>query len=363
MIILFLFILIGFFILLLYSPGTVKPYTDNAGKQLPGSVAEKIFIQIGGVKQGMFIKSKNTNNPVLLYLHGGIGFPNYFLIDKFKPGLEDYFTVCYWERRGGGLSYSSTVTKESMNLNQLTEDAIEVTNYLRKRFNKDKIYLFAHSGGTPIGLMTAAKEPGLFHAYIAMGQITNQVASEKLAYEYMLEEYKKGGNQKRIDQLKKFAVSESDSNVIAFFKSGLRDNTMHELGIGTMRNMKSVFRDIFLPVWACKAYTIKEKWNIWKSKITFQPKTNLVNEILKTDFTVMIQQLDIPVYFFSGKYDLTVNINLSKDYFTKLLAPVKGFYTFSNSAHSPLFEEPEKVRRIIEQDILKGKNDWADGKQ
>ncbi len=31
-----------------------------------GSISEKVFIDINGVKQGIFIKGKNTNNPVLL---------------------------------------------------------------------------------------------------------------------------------------------------------------------------------------------------------------------------------------------------------------------------------------------------------
>jgi hypothetical protein len=48
-----------------------------------------------------------------------------FLIDKFDPGLEDIFTVCYWEQRGGGLSYSKEVTAERMNFGQLTSDAMK----------------------------------------------------------------------------------------------------------------------------------------------------------------------------------------------------------------------------------------------
>jgi len=44
----------------------------------------------------------------------------------------------------------------------------------------------------------------------------------------------------------------------------------------------------------------------------------------------------------------------------KLQAPVKGFYTFNQSAHSPIFEEPERVKQIIELDILKGKTNLAD---
>ena len=347
-------------ILLVYSPGTIEPYLDESGKPIPGSISEKTFINIGGVKQGMFIKSKNTNNPILLYVHGGPAFPNYFLIDKFNPGLEDYFTVCYWEQRGGGLSYTPEVTLQSMNFNQLASDAIDVTNYLRKRFDKEKIYIMAHSGGTPIALIAVQKEPKLYYAYIGMGQITNQTESERIAYKYMLEQYKEVGNQKRINELNKYPVLDADSNIISYYKSNIRDQYMHELGIGTMHKMKSVFWEIFIPVWTCKAYTLREKINIWKSKFSFLPKTNLINEMLTTDFTSKVPKLDIPVYFFSGKFDLTVNTNLSQKYLTQLHAPLKGFYTFNNSAHSPLFEEPELVKQIIEKAVLKNKNSMAD---
>jgi pimeloyl-ACP methyl ester carboxylesterase len=99
--------LVSFWIyLLIMSPGTPVQFIDKDATVLEGSISEKIFVNIGGVKQGMFVRSKNPDNPVLLFLHGGPGFPNYFLFEKFKPGLEDFFTVCYWEQRGGGLSYS-----------------------------------------------------------------------------------------------------------------------------------------------------------------------------------------------------------------------------------------------------------------
>jgi pimeloyl-ACP methyl ester carboxylesterase len=354
------FILVLTCVVLLYSPGKIEQYVDDTGKLIPGSIAEKTFIKIGAVMQGMFIKSKNINNPVLLYVHGGPAFPNYFLIDRYKPGLEDFFTVCYWEQRGGGLSYTSEVTLESMNFNQLASDAIEVTNYLRKRFAREKIYIMAHSGGTPIALLAVQKEPALFYAYIGMGQITNQAASEKMAYKYMLDTFTADGNQKSVTELKKYPVLDADSNIIPFYKSKVRDQYMHESGIGTMHKMKSVFWDIFIPVWTCKAYTLKEKINIWKSKFSFLPKTNLINEMLETDFSSEVPALEIPVYFFSGKFDMTVNIDLAKAYLNNLNAPIKGFYTFNNSAHSPLFEESMLVRQIIEKDILKNKNSLAD---
>jgi pimeloyl-ACP methyl ester carboxylesterase len=33
-------------------------------------------------------------------------------------------------------------------------------------------------------------------------------------------------------------------------------------------------------------------------------------------------------------------------------APRKGFHTFPDSAHSPIFEEPERARRILREEVL-----------
>jgi pimeloyl-ACP methyl ester carboxylesterase len=338
--------------LLFISPGKPKTFKDEKGNILKGSISEKIFVTIGGVKQGMFIRSKNTDNPVLLFVHGGPGFPNYFLFEKYNPGLEDYFTVCYWEQRGGGLSYSPEISIESMTLEQLTSDAIEVTNYLRERFEKEKIYIMAWSGGTTIALPAVSKAPQLFHACIAMAQITRQRESEKIAYDFMVNHYTEINDQKSVKALQKYNQLETESDLIAFFNSGTRDKLMHELGIGTMRNIKSVFKDIFLPVWTCRAYTLSEKYNIWKSKIMFLPKTNLKTETLSTDFSATFPEISVPIYFASGKYDLTVNVDLSKDYFNRLKAPLKELYIFGNSAHGPLFEEPKHFMEIIVKNVL-----------
>ncbi len=342
------------------SPGTPEQFFDKEGKVLDGSISEKIFVNIGGVKQGMFIRSKNMDNPVLLFFHGGPGFPNYFLIEKFYPGLEDYFTVCYWEQRGGGLSYNPEVTIESMTLDQLSSDAIEVANYLKERFSKDKIYIMAWSGGTTIALPAVSKAPQLFHAYIAMGQITRQRESERIAYDFIMKQLNEQNDQRSVKELKRFNHLTTESDLISFYNSAARDNLMHKLGIGTMRSMKSVFKDIFLPVWTCRAYTLREKFNIWKSKMMFLPKTNLKNETLTTDFSTSFPEINIPIYFVSGKYDLTVNVDLSRDYYNRLKAPLKGFYTFRNSAHGPLFEEPAKMKQILRVDVLEAKNKLAD---
>ncbi len=80
----------------------------------------------------------------------------------------------------------------------------------------------------------------------------------------------------------------------------------------------------------------------------------------KHDLREYVTDLKIPVYFFSGLYDYTVNYSLFEDYLKKINAPVKGFYLFEDSAHSPIFEEPEKVNNIMMEDVINGRNHMAD---
>lgn len=334
------------------SPGRPQPFLDDSGNVLDGSISEKIQVEIGGVSQGMFIRGKNINNPVLLFLHGGPGMPEYFLSEKYQTGLEDMFTVCYWEQRGAGISYTKGMSGDSITSAQLISDTIAVTNYLRERFGQEKIYLMAHSWGTFIGIQAAAEAPELYSAYIGMGQISDQGASEKLAYAYMLDQYEAFGNTRMVDQMKKYPLLEDDAATLPFFISMLRDQTMHQLGIGTMHDMTSVVTGIFLPVMGSHAYTAGEKITLWRAKAFLRSETGLLEELFSTDLSVKVPALQIPVYFMSGIYDYTVSYELSRQYFDKLQAPVKGFYTFKNSAHTPLFEEPEKFLQILRDDVL-----------
>ncbi len=74
----------------------------------------------------------------------------------------------------------------------------------------------------------------------------------------------------------------------------------------------------------------------------------------------IVPELVIPKYSISGAHDLTVNVNLSRAYLKKLRASVKAFYTFEDSAHSPMFEEPEKFLAVMNEDVLHGFTALAD---
>ena len=280
--------------------------------------------------------------------------PEYFLERRHPSGLDEHFTVVWWERRGSGLSYRGARGR-GITPARLVDDTISLTEYLRDRFGQPKIYLLGHSGGTFIGIQAAARAPELYHAYIGVAQMSRQLRSEQLAHAYMLRRFTDEGDRRMARKLASITMGDSIPLPAAYLH--VRDIAMHRLGIGTMHDMRSVV-GLVLEAIRCPSYTPREKLDLWRGKI-FHDK-ELWNAQLATDLTALVPELDLPAYFVHGVHDYTVSYGEAKAYFRELSAPVKGFYTFEGSAHCPMFEEPERMRQILLEDVLRGSVQHAD---
>jgi pimeloyl-ACP methyl ester carboxylesterase len=341
------------------SVGKVKQFVDENGKIIEGSIAEKTFVNVNGTSLGMFIMAKDSNKPVLLYLGGGPGIPMMVMEKNYPSGLENEFILCYPEYRGTSLSYDPDTPVESMTIEQYVDDTVEITNYLLNRFKQEKIYLVGHSFGSYVGIKVVDQHPELYHAYIAVAQISDPIESEMLAYDYMYEQYKAQGNTRMTKWFEKYPVTSPEDVEKYITSSLLRDTAMHDLGVGSAHGMNSVISGIFFPSLRNTVYTPAERINIWRGKI-FAGKTPVGLSHLFFNAFSEIPEIEVPIYFFAGIYDYTVCYSLQQKYYEYIKAPLKAFYTFQNSAHSPPYEEPEKALEILTQDVLNGKKTLSD---
>lgn len=296
----------------------------------------------------MILKAKDVRKPVLLYLHGGM--PDYFLTQRYPTGLDEEFVVCWWDQRGAGLSFHPGRAAAPVTLEQLVSDAIAVTNYLRRRFDRERIYLMGHSGGSFVGMHVVARAPELYHAYIGVAQMANQARSEKRAYDYMLQRYREQGNARMVRKLESCTVA-ADGHIPAAYLA-LRDPAMHRLGIGTMRRMKSVVTGLFFESFRNRDLTLGEKINLWRGKMA-TGVSSVWTEMLAMDLSTRVPEVRVPAYFFHGIHDYTCSYAEAASYVDALNAPLKRFYPFEHSAHSPMFEEPGRMMQIIRQDIVR----------
>jgi pimeloyl-ACP methyl ester carboxylesterase len=317
-------------------------------------LAEKIRVPINGVPQGMILESKDVTQPVLLYLHGGM--PDYFLTRRHPTGLDELFTVCWWEQRGSGLSFDPGADPRLVTLDQLVADTLAVADYLRARFGRDRIYLMGHSGGTFLGMHVIARSPERFHAYVGVAQMADQRRSEFIAYQRLLRAFRAAGDTRMVRRLEAAPVTPA---AVPDGWLAVRDAAMHRAGGGTLRTVRSVATGILLESLRCPGYSLRDKANLWRGKIT-SGVSSMWTVMLRTRLAEEVPRVSLPVFFVHGAHDLTCSIDVARDYFTSLQAPLKAFYTFDDSAHSPLFEEPDRFRAVLRDDVLAGRRTLAD---
>ncbi len=323
-----------FIVWAIMSPGKIRQYTEA------NSLSEKFVMDINGAPNGFFINSRNINNPVLLFVSSGPGTDDYVFNDKYKDmHLEDEFTMVYWDYRYMGIAYNGKIDVDSVNIDNLLDDTYAVTEYLKERFNKDKIYIMGFSGGTHIALREAARNPENYHAYIGMAQcVTDSYENDTLMYNFMKGVFESKGDKKRLKKLEN-SVNHLDDGNIKCKDWYAYVNLLHDAGGGTILN-KTEFEGVVLPIITCKCYTIKEKINYVVGMKKYRT-TPLNEELSDHDYRKSISVFDLPVFFISGEYDYNCPWELVEDYFRIIEAPAKGFYKIPGSAHSPLWENPD----------------------
>lgn len=87
-------IVIAIYVILPPSLGKMPLFYDDNGDVISSSISEKTYVDVDGTKLGMLIIAKDKTKPVLLFLGGGPGIPEYLLEYEYPTGLLRMSLLC-----------------------------------------------------------------------------------------------------------------------------------------------------------------------------------------------------------------------------------------------------------------------------
>jgi len=344
----FIVILLLYIILMLY-----KSYLRILTKiKTPNGVSALEQIELGGLKQWIFIRGTDQKNPVMIFLHGGPGEPALGMSSSRKLDAEliKHLTVVHWDQRGAGKSYNSDIPVQTMTLDRLVEDLNELIDYLRDRFKLQKVFIVGHSGGTTIGIKTAYKYPEKIHAYVGVAQIINDYEGERISYDFIVEEAEKSGDVKKLKKIKAIGLPPYDTPKKYFEKSRLIGRYGGFVHSNTLKQIGSVFFSYL----TSPEYTFLEGVRTMRGKGLHFTMMAMYDELKTINFSEEIKSIKVPIYFFAGKYDMITPTILVKNYFNSLDAENgKYLFLFENSAHFLIKEEREKYQDLLINTVLR----------
>jgi pimeloyl-ACP methyl ester carboxylesterase len=326
-------------------PATTHPIVGPDGESLPGSIAQLITVPIGGHEQAMMIRGRRIDNPVLLYLAGGPGGTDLGAM-RADAGLEQDFVVVTWDQRGAGKSYSALDPVETLTVEQMVADTIEVTNYLRDRFDEDKIYLVGNSWGTILGTLVVQQHPELFHAYVGTGQMVSPRETDIMFYEDTLVWAERTGDDKLAVTLRRNGPPPYE-NLLDYEPAISHEHAWNPYpDLDTSKEMPF---NLFVP-----ENSLMDRINGLRAFLdTFSV---LYPQIQGVDFRHDIPSLEVPVYVVIGIHEARGRALLANEWFEMLEAPSKEMIVFEHSGHRPLFEEPaafaEVMKRVLDNNDM-----------
>lgn len=297
-------------------------------------VNEKSFIVLGGESQYVEMSGVSTKNPVLLFLHGGPGWPQTPHLRYFNADLTKSVILVAWEQSGCGKSFMNNPEPKILTLEQLVKDAHELTQFLKQKFDQKKIYLAGFSWGSALGLHLVHQYPEDYAAYFGISQIIDINRSIDLSREWIKRQAiikKDEETLKLVAQLEHKDTSLCKTPLDCFFK---KYELLTNYG-GAIYKKQSE-----------EAIKIAEsKYEDYKNydwlKGFMYSASRLGNTIFELDFTPMTS-LNVPVYFFVGRHDWSLPAIVTEDFFNRLTMTKKEMVWFEESGHECLEEEPIK---------------------
>jgi len=333
-------------------PGSTPPVLDADGQPVAGSIAELSMVELGGQEQGLLIRAADPDDPVLLYLSGGPGQSDLAFGRALLEPLEEDFVVVVWDQRGTGTSYGASDPTSELTLERAVADTIALTDYLRDRFDEERIYLLGESWGSTLGVLAVQQRPDLFHAYVGSGQMVSQRVTDQLIWRDLLAHAQASQNWDLYDQ------------VLTLGEPPYRDTPWaNSFVMGHYGALETPYTPPAGYVERGESSGIGPFFGIMGSEYGFVDKANAIRglvdmfslmypQLQQIDFRADVPELGVPVWVLDGEHELAGRRDLAHEWFAQLSAPSKELVTYADAGHSVVFEQADAFHRLMVDEIV-----------
>jgi pimeloyl-ACP methyl ester carboxylesterase len=293
--------------------------------------------------QWIRIRGANASSPVLLLIQQGPGLPMINEARRFEHllGLEQDFTVIYWDQRGCGRSLRGGLKPEDISLKAMVADTVSLLEYLRDRFG-GKTYVAGFSFGATLAAFAAAQRPDLVGTLVATGMDVDGAAAANGAYEFALRTARQRGNRRATRQLE--AIGPPPHLTSKQFGTRVRWASNFG-GVTRDQTYATLARQLVGSLVRCSDYSARDIIRTVRGVTATQAA--LLPDLASMDLTRSLPRLDVPVVMIQGRLDQVAPAEPAQQYASTLQAPSKQLIWFENSAHTPHLDEPAKFRDVL----------------
>jgi len=307
------------------------------------TIDEREEVHFRDSAQWIRIRGVDASNPVLLLIQQGPGLPMMNEARRFEHllGLEQEFTVVYWDQRGCGRSLRGAEEPEGVTIELMVSDTVSLLEWLRDRFGKE-IFVIGFSFGGAIGAYAAVRRPDLVETLVAVGMDIDGAAAGTSAYDFALNTAVERGKPRAIRQLE--AIGPPPHLKLKQFSTRVRWATNFG-GVTTHETYSTLARGLLASMVRSPDYSVGDVIRTLRGVGVTQAA--LLSDLASMDLTRSVVRLEVPVVLLQGRLDQVAPGEATQRFASSLEAPNKQLVWFEKSAHTPHLEEPDKFRDVI----------------
>ena len=315
----------------------------------PGIDAMEV-VEIGGIPQALYFRGQDVENPVVLFIHGGPGFPVRPFLHDFQYAWEEYYTIVHWDQRNVGETFflsDPEVVLETLSFDRILADAYEVTQYIRERLGQDRIIVLGYSWGSVVGTALVQTYPQYFSAYIGVGQAVNFREAEHIGFEALLQAVRDGGNGNHIASVEALAPYPPNRPFDEDLLSQMFEVRLWQTRYGLAWG--GGFRTTFLALTSPHSSSQASQWLARDNTRYHIPLFRfLVDEFDARDFGTTFE---IPMFFIMGEWDYQTPHIVAREFYEEISAPHKAFFLIPNAGHGAMHDNAPEFNRVLLEEI------------
>lgn len=291
------------------------------------------YVTINGIEQYFFHSGTNFDNPVMLFLHGGPGSAESVLAYAFQEKWEYIYTVVHYDQRGAGKTLKRNPYKYPT-IDLMLQDLFETIQYLKKKYNKQKIVLLGHSWGSVLGSIFIKKYPEEIAYYIGANQVVSMFENECIGYEKVKEliiQSKDSKSLRMLEEIGEYPVKKINDSTIKKLMKVRKLQGKYNLGF---KMGPLLWTEIKSPI-----FQLSDLFMLLVK--AFKANKEITEFLFSFSLMDESSEYKVPIYYILGDKDWQAPYVIAEEYYKIINASKKNIYIIPDAGHMSMLDKQD----------------------
>lgn len=291
-------------------------------------ISELRTYALGGYNQKVLIEGRVRTSPIVIFLHGGPGFPIPFCegCRGMFPEITERYIMVYWDQLGCGIN--NYLIKDSFSVSSYVDMTVELIQNIKNDFPDNAISLFGVSWGSILAAKAVLRVPHLLYRVMTYGQVLRQLTFNEEVHQALASSNMPVKLQKQLS-----GIWKSKQHTVGELKQVMGWLQKYTEGYQAKAGGKLALGSIIYGILTSPDYSFKD----FKAMVIngYGKNKSLLTELMTIDLTEVLHNIPLPYLILQGDTDIVTSTSMISTFVKTVENDNLSFIRVRHSGHIP----------------------------